>query len=184
MGHLADAAGTASASEPTDASTGVREATPSDTNARFHLYSRAYPVTAREALAMTQDEWLGIEDTRWVDRSAPPTLIEESEGRITAALRASSRGQFALLADPESRGAGDALLQELRRRLPPSSRDESAGAVYGLVVTGSAAEEAARRAGLQPAGEYGLFCLRVSHPIREEAREEAFARAGIAITGS
>jgi hypothetical protein len=73
--------------------------------------------------------------------------------------------------------AGEVLIQELRRRLPAED-------VYGLVVSGSAAEEAARRAGLQPAGEYGLFCLRVSHPIREEARDEAFARGGIAISGS
>ena len=184
MGHLADAVEAAGDPDPRGATAGVREATPSDTHARFQLYSRAFPVTAREALAMTQDEWLGIEDTRWVDRGAPPLLVEEAEGQVRACLRASSRGQFTLLADPEAPGAGDAVLQELRRRLPTSSRDEGAGAVYGLVVTGSAAEEAARRAGLQPAGEYGLFCLRVSHPIREEAREEAFARAGIAIPGS
>ena len=184
MGHLADAADAAGAPDPRGETAGVREATPSDTHARFQLYSRAYPVTAREALAMTQDEWLGVEDTRWVDRGAPPSLVEEVDGQVRACLRASSRGQFALLADPETPGAGGAVLQELRRRLPTSSRDEGAGAVYGLVVTDSAAEEAARRAGLQPAGEYGLFCLRVSHPIREEAREEAFARAGIAIPGS
>ncbi len=185
MGHVAAAAAAVNGRPA-----GVREATPADTHARFQLYSRAFPVTAREALAMTQDEWLGVEDTRWVDRGAPPTLVEEADGHVRAALRASSRGQFTLLADPETPDAGDAVLQELRRRLPSSprgaasSRDENAGAVYGLVVTGSAAELAARRAGLQPAGEYGLFCLRVSHPIREEAREEAFARAGMAITGS
>ncbi|MGE3961595.1 MAG: hypothetical protein AB7F65_07950 [Dehalococcoidia bacterium] len=189
MGHLPEAVDQ-STGDGDSAPPEVREATPADTHARFQLYSRAFPVTAREALAMTQDEWQGIEDTRWVDRGAPPSLVEEARGHVRAVLRASSRGQFSLLADPEAPGAGDALLQELRRRLPHSSRDAhssrdgSAGAVYGLMVSGSAAEEAARRAGLQPAGEYGLFCLRVSHPIREEAREEAFARAGIAIPGS
>lgn len=162
----------------------VREATSADTHARFQIYCHAFPVTAREALAMTQEEWQGIEDTRWVDRGAPPVLLEEADGRVCADLRASSRGQFSLVAEPDAPGAGDALLRELRRRLPPSPRGEGTGDVYGLVVSGSAAEEAARRAALQPAGEYELFCLRVSHPIREEAREEAFARAGIAITGS
>ena len=155
----------------------IREATAADTHARFQLYCHAFPVTAREALAMTQDEWLEVEDTRWVDRGSPPTLVAESSGGVRAAMRSSSRGQFSLLAEPDSPGAGELLLRELRRRLVT-------GDVYGLIVSGSAAEVAARRAGLQPAGEYGLFCLRVSRPIREEARDEAFARAGIAITGS
>lgn len=155
----------------------VREATPADDHARFQLYNRAYPVTARESLGMTQEEWESIEDTRWLDRGAPPILIEESEGRVRAALRASTRGQFTLVAEPDAPAAAAVLLQELRRRL--SSED-----AFGLLVSGSAAEEAARRAGLQPAGEFTLFCLRVSHPIREEARDEAFARAGIALPGS
>lgn len=164
---------------------GVREATAADTHARFTLYSRAYPVTAREAMAMTLEEWQDVEDTRWVDRAAPPLLVQEREGRLRAAARSSSRGQFSLEADPEGAAAGEALIWELRRRLPPASRQgDGGGVLFGLVVSGSAAEDAARRAGLQPAGEYGLFCLRVSHPIREEARDEAFARAGIAIPGS
>lgn len=184
MGDGAVAAGSDSAGDPQDGGAGVREATPADTYARFMLYSRAYPVTAREALAMTQDEWLGIEDTRWVDRAAPPLLLVEADGRVRGAVRSSSRGQFSLVAEAEAARAGETLLRELRRRLSASRQGDATGDLYGLVVSGSAAEEAARRAGLQPAGEYGLFCLRVSHPIREEAREEAFARAGMAITGS
>jgi len=160
-----------------EATSGIREATAADLHARFQLYCHVFPVTAREALAMTQDEWRDVEDTRWVDRGSPPTLVAESSSGVRAAMRSSSSGQFSLLAEPEAPGAGEALLRELRRRLVT-------GDVYGLVVSGSAAELAARRAGLQPAGEYELFCLRVSHPIREEARDEAFARAGIAITGS
>jgi len=156
---------------------GVREATTADLQARFQLYCRAYSMTAREALAMTQGEWQDVQDTRWVDRGSPPILVAESGGRVRAALQASSSGQFSLLAEPEAVNAGEVLIQELRRRLP------SSGDVYGLVVSGSAAEQAARRAGLQPAGEYELFCLRVSRPIREEAREAATARAGIAIPG-
>lgn len=156
----------------------VREAEDADRYPRFQLYSRAYPVTAREALAMTLEEWEALEDHRWVDRGAPPTLVEESEGRIRACLRASSRSQFELMSDPEAPGAGTALLQELRRRRPEAED------AYGLVVSGSAAEESARRAGLQPAGTYALFCLRVSQPIREEVREGATARTGIAIPGS
>lgn len=189
IGHPAGAEG-ADATAPAEAREGgsgrlgssdgapaVREATTADLQGRFQLYCRAYSMTAREALAMTQDEWQDVQDTRWVDRGSPPILVAESEGRVRAALQASSSGQFSLLAEPEAVDAGDALIQELRRRLP------SSGDVYGLVVSGSAAEQAARRAGLQPAGEYELFCLRVSRPIREEAREAATARAGIAIPG-
>lgn len=190
MGHLAEAvgadaevpaedrAGESDRLAPFDGPLGVREATNADLQGRFQLYCRAYSMTAREALAMTQAEWQDVEDTRWVDRGSPPALVAESTGRLRAALRSSSSGQFVLLADPEAGEAGEILLQELRRRLP-SSDD-----VYGLVVSGSAAEQAVRRAGLQPAGEYELFCLRVSRPIREEAREAATARAGIAIPGS
>jgi len=176
MGDIPATPGSSPGSEAA-APSNIREATDADLHARFQLYCHAYPVTAREALAMTQDEWLDVEDTRWVDRGSPPTLVEESSGGVRAVMRSSSRGQFSLLAEPDAPGAGESLLRELRRRLVT-------GDVYGLVVSGSAAELAARRAGLQPAGEYRLFCLRVSHPIREEARDEAFARAGIAITGS
>jgi len=162
VGHLA-------AGEPSDR---IRDARPQDDQARFQVFSRAYPVTAREALAMTHDEWRSVQDDRWVDRGGI-TLVEESEARVHAVAEASARGQFRLTVETGAVDCGTLLLAELGRRLASASDH------YTLVSQGSAAEDAVCTAGLVPAGEFSLLCLRMARPIREDAR----ARAGIAVTG-
>ena len=150
----------------------IREAGSDDPAARFQVYCRALPVAAREALAMTFEEWQAVQSLRWLDRGGA-LLVEEADGRARGVAQTVSRGQFTLELEPGHLHAGLGLLEAVGQR-SPGAPDH-----FGLLATGSAAEEAARLAGLEPAAEYQLFCLRVSRPVRDEA----FARAGIAITG-
>lgn len=150
----------------------VREATDADDYARFQVYSRALPVTAREALAMTVEEWQAVQDYRWVDRSGV-TLVAERENRVVASARCAKSGQFTLAAEDGAAAAALAILRALPQ-WQAGAKDR-----FALVPAGSVAEDALRRAGMSPAAEYGLFCLRISHPVREEVH----ARAGVRIAG-
>ncbi len=151
----------------------VREATDADTYARFQVYSRALPVTAREALAMTVEEWEAVQDYRWLDRGGGVTLVAERDGRVVASARCARGGQFTLAAEDGAVEAALAILGTLPE-WQPGAEDH-----FALVPAGSVAEEALQRAGLAAAGEYALLCLRISHPVREEVH----ARAGVPITG-
>lgn len=147
----------------------VRGAEDADLMGRFQLYCRAMPGAAREAMAMTVEEWQATQEARWLDRSGE-TLVAERQGRIVGAVRIARTGQFSLSVDPDAPAAGDRLLDVLR---------EHHAAPFGLVPRGTAAEDAVRRAGLVSGDEFALFCLRISQPVREEA----FARAGVVIPG-
>ena len=155
--------------EPSDRTRDVR---PQDAQARFQVFNRAYPVAAREALAMTQDEWRSVHDDRWIERGGF-TLVEESEGRAHAIAEASPRGQFRLTVESGSVESGILLLGEVGRRL------DAVPDHFSLLVQDSAGEDAVRAVGFAPAAEFTLFCQRMARPIREDAR----ARAGVAVTG-
>lgn len=148
----------------------VRRAEDADLAGRFQLYCRAMPATAREGMAMTIEEWESVRELRWRDRGLE--MVAEREGRIVGSLPIAKSGQFALSVDPDCPEAGDALLASLA---------EATGAAdhFALLLSGSAAEDAARRAGMTAGQEYSLFCLRIAKPVRDEA----FARARIAIPG-
>lgn len=150
----------------------VREAAAADAVARFQVFSRAYPVAAREALAMTQEEWRAVQDDRWVDRGGL-SLVQEVDGRVHGTLEASARGQFRLTVASGASASGLELLAELGRRLTGTPDH------FSLVPQGSAAEEAVQAAGLAPAGEFSLFCQRLARPVRDDVR----ASARIAVTG-
>ncbi|MEX1022176.1 MAG: hypothetical protein WD058_03410, partial [Dehalococcoidia bacterium] len=150
----------------------VREAEDRDTQARFQVYSRTLPVAAREAIAMTVEEWEAVQDYRWVERGGV-TLVAEAGGRVVASARCTRGGQFTLAAEQDAPGAVEALLAAV------AEHQEGVEDQFALVAAGTPAEDALRRAGLTPAGEFALFCLRLAHPVRDEA----FARASVPITG-
>jgi hypothetical protein len=150
----------------------VREATDADSYARFQIYSRTLPVTAREALAMTVDEWRAVQDFRWVERGGV-VLCAERDSRVVAVSRASRAGQFTLAVEAGAEAAGAALLRAV------ATHQASAEDHFALVTTGSGAEDVLRAAAFAPGAEYAVFCLRISQPVREES----FARAGVPITG-
>lgn len=150
----------------------VREATPADTSAMFHVYSRSWPVEARQALAMTLDEWTALQEHRWIERGS--VVVAEQAGQVVAFARTSRTGQFTLTVTPGAAAAADALLGAIAARLEESDRH------LALVPASGVEEEAAlRRAGLEPERTFALFCKRIARPVREEA----YARAGVPITG-
>ena len=151
----------------------VRPSTEADEFATFQVYSRALPVTARQSLAMTLDEWTAVRDGHWQERG-DGALLAERGGRVEAIARyARATGQFTLLAEPQAPST-DALVAALAYRLPDAEQH------VALVAACGATEEAAlRRAGLVPRQEFVLLCRRIARPVREET----YARAGIPITG-
>ncbi|MEX2446946.1 MAG: hypothetical protein WD734_06340 [Dehalococcoidia bacterium] len=166
-GHLApatDAAGSVS----------VREWVPEDAFASFQTYCRAFPMTARQAMAMTVDEWDAVRDRHWQERG-DGALVAEVDGHIAATGRfARATGQFTLVAEPEAHAAADGLLVAIADRIEPAERH------VALVAASAATEEGAlRRAGMEPGDEFALLCKRIARPVREEG----YARAGIPITG-
>ncbi|MCK9486827.1 MAG: hypothetical protein M0R73_09025 [Dehalococcoidia bacterium] len=156
-----------------ESSVHVREATEADTYARFQVYSRALPVAAREALAMTVEEWTAVQDYRWVDRGGV-TLVAERDSRVVASARCARSGQFTLAAEDGAVEAGAALLSAMAHLHGGPATER-----FALAPQGSVAEDVLRRGGMTPAAEYALFCLRLRHPVREEVH----ARAGVPITG-
>ena len=151
----------------------VRPSTATDEFAAFQVYSRALPVTARQSLAMTLEEWQAVRDRRWQERG-DGALLAERDGRIEATARyARATGQFTLVAEPGA-ASTDALVAALAYRLP--GREQH----VALVAACGATEAAALcRAGLAPQQEFVLLCRRIARPVREET----YARAGIPITG-
>ena len=173
-GQLAPAAnGTAEGADGTDWR--VRDLTEHDTFAAFQVYCRAAPVSARQSLAMTVDEWRAVHDRHWQERG-DGTLVAEREGRVVGTARyARGSGQFTLIAEPGADAPTDALLAVIGRRLADADHH------LALIAAAGATEDAAlRRGGLEgdPAA-YALFCKRILHPVREET----YARAGIPIIG-
>lgn len=163
-GHLAPFAASTEAS--------VREATPADAHAIFQVYSRTWPVAARQALAMTLDEWTAVQEQHWLERGA--TFVAEQGGHLCGFAQTSRTGQFTLTVTPGAPAAADALLAAVATRLADAERHVSLVAACG-------SEEAAalRRAGLGPERSFALLCKRIARPVREEA----YARAGMPITG-
>lgn len=154
---------------------GVRDWREGDLFAQFQVYCRSVPVAARQAMAMTVDEWSATRDRHWQERS-DGALVVESQGRVVATARtARASGQFTLGAEPEAGAAADTLLAAVARRLVDAERH-----IALVAASGVAEETALRRAGLEPEPTaYALFCKRIPRPLREET----YARAGIPLTG-
>lgn len=159
------------ATDPVEGVT-IREATDADSYPRFQIYSRTLPVTAREAIAMTVEEWQSVQDYRWVERGGV-VLCAEQDGRVVAVARVSKSGQFTLAVESESEVAGGALLHGV------AAHQQGADDHFALLTLGSTSEEVLRAAGFAPGAEYAFFCLRIRQPVREES----YARAGVPIIG-
>lgn len=149
---------------------GIRALTPADAHAEFTLYHQATPAEARQALAMTFEEWAAVLDSRWLGRHAVELGAFEGD-RLRAVLRATRDGQrclFTLDAAPDA--ASETV------RLVGVLADLAAGAGQLLSIVPAHAgvvEHALSEEGLMPAQEYVLFCRRLARPIRQDARAKA-----------
>lgn len=150
----------------------VREATPADTQAMFQVYSHAWPVEARQALAMTLDEWEAVQEHRWLERGG--VLVAEQAGRVAGYARHARTGQCSLVVTPGAADVAAALVEALGVRLAEADRH-----VALVAACGATEETALRGAGLTPERELALLCKRIARPVRDEA----YVRAGVPITG-
>ena len=180
----------------------VREVEAADAPELFRLYNRAVPAAARQALAMTQEEWSALDERRWLGRRGQRWLAEAG-GRVVAALQVSGQGvcgQLELLCEPAGATPGATVGAEgLSDRERPDR--ESAGRAGGAALLARAAaatarcervialvpsaagvvEELLREHGLAPDRELRLLALRTRRLAAEPARQ----RAGVALpTGS
>ena len=75
---------------PTSTTThGVRDWREDDAFAQFQVYCRAIPASARQAMAMTVDEWTATRDRHWQERG-DGALVVESQGRVVGHARYAS----------------------------------------------------------------------------------------------
>lgn len=153
----------------------VREAADSDGFALFQLYNRALPFEARQALALTLEEWEGVQDRRWLARNSREWVAEE-DGRITASLRLSLTNkvaQFDLLAAGDSLRGAAALLATAATQI--SDREQ----VFALVPRAIAPlETLLRDHGLEPRADYALVSRRTAKPVVADAA----ARSGVVVS--
>ena len=159
---------------PVDGSTSalaVRPAEDADDFGRFQLFNRSLPIDARQALAITLEEWERTRERRWLGRNATELLAIDN-GRIAAELRLNPGGdapQFDLLADPDATDAATALLDAAASRLdsqPVLAVVPEAVPALGSLLAGR---------GLEPHAEYALLCHRTARPLTERLRKTAGA---------
>ncbi len=154
----------------------VREATAADEHGQFLLYCRALPMEARQAIAMTLEEWRATREERWLGRH-PHELVAEREDQIVGSARIASDGgvtQLELLATAEAAGTTRALLAAAARL---GAREEAALALAPLEA--GAVETELRDAGFEPQEEYVLLSRRIARPVEETVT----AGAGVAFSG-
>ncbi len=154
----------------------VEGATDADDHDLFLLYCRAVPVTARSAIAMTQQEWLATREEHWVGRRSL-SLVARSGGQIAGMAQLStSHGvtHIDLLVAPDVAGVAGALVAATAPRCP------SGQPVLALTpaVAGLAAGEL-RATGFEPDEEYVVLSKRIARPVEETVT----VSPGVAVPG-
>ena len=153
------------------ASLDVRSAEDADEFGRFQLFNRSLPIDARQAIALTLEEWQRTRERRWLGRSATELLAIDN-GRIAGELRLNAGGdapQFDLLAGPEATDAATTLLDAAASRL--DSQPVLAVVPEPVPALGSLLADR----GLEPHAEYALLCHRTARPLTERLRQAAGA---------
>ncbi|MSQ42070.1 MAG: hypothetical protein EXR65_03420 [Dehalococcoidia bacterium] len=160
---------------PGYAAVAVRDACPEDAFALFQLYNRALPMQGRQALAVTLEEWLAVQERRWLRRGSRQLVAVEGD-RIAAALRvvpARGRGQFDLIADADGMAGAAALLDLAVAALAGAER------VLALVSRCAAPLDLLlSERGLEPGAAYELLSRRSAIPVAERGR----VAAGVAVS--
>ena len=168
------AALTPPAAQPTD-TVDVRERCDADAFELFQLFNHALSIQARQALALTLDEWEGLQDRRWLGRNSRE-WVATADGRIVASLRlslAEDGAQFDLTSAPDTTAGAEALLRIATNET--QGRDH----VLALIARSAAPfERVLRDGGLEPQSEYVLLSRRIMQPIEDAVR----AKQGVVVS--
>jgi hypothetical protein len=145
----------------------VREAEEADQFALFQLYNRALPIAARQALAVTFEEWQAVQERRWLARGGHEQVAYEG-GRLRAMLQVSPGGQLTLLVEPGFEDGAERLYAAAAEHLTGASR------VIALqpMCAGTPGSLLSAR-GYRPADEYVLLARRTTRLLTEAVRSTA-----------
>ncbi len=150
----------------------VRRAEERDDMARFHLFNQMLPLDAREAMALTLEEWLATRERRWLQRGGLE-WVAVADDRVVGALQLSSSRSSPQLDIVVSGGrddAADALLEQAAQVL---GERRGTRLVLAVASSGGGAERALGQRGLERRDEFGLLCLRLARPVRAAQRASA-----------
>jgi hypothetical protein len=151
----------------TSDSVDVREVEEADQFALFQLYNRALPIDARQALAVTFEEWQAVQERRWLARGCHE-LVAYEDGHLRAALQAASSGQLSRLVEPGYEQAAASLLASAHDRL------EGTRPVLALQPMCAGTPDALLAArGYRPAEEYLLLARRTAALLADPIRQTA-----------
>lgn len=147
----------------------VRETEEADAHALFQLHNRALPIGARQAIAMTFEEWEAVDDRRWAGRGSL-SYVAVDDGRVRGALRLEGE-QFTLLVEPGAEETARALLHVATPHLLHCDR------VLALLPDCAATPAGLLRArGFEPGDEYVLLALRTASLVRDAVPVRAARR--------
>jgi hypothetical protein len=139
----------------------VRDVDESDAFALFQLYNRALPIDARQALAVTFEEWQAAQERRWLARGSSELVACEGD-RVRGVLQASPGGQFSLLVEPGFDAAAAALYQAAASHL------ESAERLLALQPSCVGTPVSVLRGlGYEPVEEFVLLSKRMVRPLMD-----------------
>jgi hypothetical protein len=153
-----------------DTTLSIRRASDHDDFARFQLFNRLLPLDAREAIALTLDEWQRTRERRWLQRGGSEWAALAGDAIAgTLQLHTGDHPQVEVLA--ETGACAAALIEQARATLTRRRGDASVLAVTPAATPATGAEFAAR--GFQRQGEFAVLCLRLARPVRSTARVPA-----------
>lgn len=149
----------------------TRVALDSDDFGRFQLFNHLLPLDAREAMAMTLEEWQATRERRWLGRGGLE-FVALDEDRIvgTLGIAAGKTPQCEFLVDPQHPGAAASLAAEAARMLVSSRRTSP---LLALAPAGNPSGALLQEMGLQAVADYALLCLRIVKPLRVRRRVAA-----------
>lgn len=139
----------------------VRDAEESDAFSLFQLYNRALPIDARQALAMTFEEWQAAQERRWLGRGHRELVACEG-GSVRGVIQASTGGQFTVLVEPGFERAAEVLYAEAATHFERTER------LLALQPACAGTPTSMLRAqGYQPGEEFVLLAKRMTRPLLE-----------------
>jgi hypothetical protein len=143
----------------------IRRVEDSDEHPRFQLFNRVMPLDAREAIALTLEEWQRTRERRWLNRGGTEWVAVEGDTVVGELLLSGARSepQLELIVEDQRTDVAAALLDYAGSVFEEREGD---GVAVAITSVGGASEAALSDRG-RAQGEFVLLCLRLAKPIAE-----------------